>query len=93
MIEPLESLESSLGWRNAGTPYADEYSLGFLALELAVLNDDDSAIKSIVDFWRQGGVGVDWHDAFERSCSLYVESVYSVFEPHRSAGFPFCTRD
>ena len=89
MIEPLESLESSLGWRNAGTPYADEYSLGFLALEFAVLNDDDSAIKSIVEFWQQVGVGVEWHDAFEKSFSQDVESFYSSFQQHRSAGFPF----
>ena len=87
IIETLKSMESDQGFYGAGSPYADEYSLGFLATEFLVNGLPNEGIPAITKFWQEIGKGVPWPTAFQASFGKTPDQFYYEFESFRKLGF------
>lgn len=87
MKETLKSMESVQGFYGAGSPYADEYSLGFLAVEHLVKDLPNEGIPAVVRFWQEIGKGNPWQTAFQTSFGKIPDQSYSEFETYRQQGF------
>ena len=85
--EDLKSMESAQGFYGAGSPYADEYSLGFLATEFLVNGLPNEGIPAITKFWQEIGKGVPWSTAFQASFGKTPDQFYYEFESFRKLGF------
>lgn len=86
MSERLQSLESNQFY-NAGTPFADEYSLGFLATQYLTKDLPDGGTKELVKFWQEVGKGTDWKIAFGQVFGKTTQQYYAGFETFRQQGF------
>lgn len=81
--ESLKSMESAQGFYGAGTPYADEYSLGFLATEHLVKDLPNEGVSALARFWQEIGRGNPWQTSFQSSFGKTPDQFYSVFESLR----------
>lgn len=86
MREPLESLESPEFYR-AGNPFADEFSLGFLATKHLTRGLPNGGVKELVRFWDEVGKGTAWREAFQKTFGKSTQEFYSGFEASRQQGF------
>lgn len=87
MREQLQTLESYQTFRVAGSTYADEFSLAFLAVEYLVKDLPDKGIPALADYWRKIGQGFSKQSAFEEAFGKRQEVFYREFEPYRQQGF------
>lgn len=85
--EDLRSMESAAGFYKAGEVHADEYALGFLAVEKLCADLPDGGSAKLMEFWSAVGKGEDWRVAFEKTFDKSVELFYSEFEDYRARGF------
>lgn len=85
--EDLRSMESAQGFYSAGSPFADEYSLAFLAVEFLPKGSPDDGIPALVSFWKHIGEGIPWQIAFEFSFGKTPDQFYNEFESWRQRGF------
>jgi hypothetical protein len=81
--ESLRSMESAQGFYGAGTPYADEYSLGFLATEYLVKDLPNNGIAALTGFWQEVGRGNPWQTSFQSSFGKTLDQFYAEFESVR----------
>lgn len=86
MRESLQSLEST-NFYNAGTPFADEFSLGFLATKYLTDGLPEGGVKELTKFWEEVGKGTDWQIAFREVFGKTTLEYYSGFESFRQRGF------
>lgn len=86
LAEPLMTLETDAFYR-AGSPYADEYSLAFLAVEMAVRDLPENGLPALVSFWQEVGQGMPWQGAFEANFGQNPVEFYAAFEAYRANGF------
>ncbi len=84
--ETLRSMEST-SFYYTGTPYADEYSLARLAVELLVKDLQDGDIQGMAKFWEYIGKGVPWQTAFQDSFGKTPDEFYSEFENWRQSWY------
>lgn len=85
--EDLRSMESVAGFYKAGEAHADEYALGFLAVEKLCADSPDGGSAKLMEFWSAVGKGEDWRVAFEETFDKSVDQFYSEFESYRARGF------
>lgn len=85
--EDLRSMESAGGFYKAGEEHADEYALGFLAVEKLCADLPDGGSAKLMEFWSAVGRGEDWRAAFEETFDKDVGQFYSEFENYRARGF------
>lgn len=85
--EDLRSMETAVGFFGAGEPYADEYSLGFLAVEKLTADWPNGEIDRLMKFWSAVGSGGDWREAFADTFGKRLEVFYADFELYRARGF------
>lgn len=85
--EDLRSMETAAGFFEAGAPYADEYSLGFLAVEYLCADFEGGGSAKLMEFWSAVGGGKPWREAFEDTFDKSVDQFYSEFEDWRARGF------
>lgn len=83
--ETLSSMESAAGFYNK--PTADNYSLGFLAVEFLTRNLADGGIPALINFWQELGQGTNWRNTFGKSFGRNPEQFYGEFEAYRARGF------
>lgn len=86
MSESLQTLESTQFYR-AGTPFADEYSLGFLATQYLTKDLLEGGVKELTKFWEEVGKGTDWQTAFRQVFGKATQQYYADFETFRKQGF------
>lgn len=86
MSESLQTLESTQFYR-AGTPFADEYSLGFLATQYLTKDLPEGGVKELTKFWEEVGKGTDWQTAFRQVFGKTTQQYYAGFETWRQQGF------
>lgn len=85
--EDLRSMETATGFYKAGEAHADEYALGFLAVEKLTADSPDGGSAKLMEFWSAVGKGEDWRVAFEKTFDKSVDQFYSEFEDYRARGF------
>lgn len=87
VFEDLRSMESAAGFYKAGEEHADEYALGFLAVEKLCAPYPDGGSAELMEFWTAVGRGEDWRFAFEETFDKSVDQFYIEFEAWRAGGF------
>lgn len=85
--EQLHTMETVGGFAGAGEEHADEYPLGFLAVEYLMVGKPNGGIGDLTEFCQQVGRGTPWQEAFESSFGKSPEQFYSEFEAYRARGF------
>lgn len=85
--EQLESLESWQAFSNAGTPFADEYSLAFLATRHLTEDLPEGGIRELTIFWELVGKGTPWRNALQEVFGRTAQGYYTSFENWRAQGF------
>jgi len=86
MREQLQALETP-AFYSAGTPFADEYSLAFLATQYLTSGLPDGGIKQLTAFWEQVGKGTSWQNAFQQAFNKTTQEFYTGFEAWKQQGF------
>lgn len=86
MRERLQSLETT-AFFTAGTPYADEYSLAFLATQYLTDGLPDGGVKQLATFWELVGNGIPWQNAFQQVFAKTTQEFYMGFENWRQRSF------
>lgn len=91
MYEPMRLLENWQDFSRAGSPYADEYSLAFLATKHLLEDFPEGGVKELSNFWELVGKPLPWTNAFQEVFGKTPQEYYSSFENWRTNGFK--TRD
>lgn len=86
MSESLQALETNQFY-SAGTPFADEFSLGFLATQYLTKDLPEGGVKELTKFWEEVGKGTDWQIAFRQAFGKTTQQYYAGFETFKQQGF------
>lgn len=83
--QPIHNLESDSEFYRGGS--ADNYSVGFLAVEYLVRNFPNSGINALADYWKKISEGQSHPVAFKATFGKTPTEFYNEFEAYRSKGF------